>query len=213
MEKLHTSKKSLTEVQKKIIQVATKKFAKNGYQKTSMNEIVTAAGVSKGSLFYHFHSKEELFFQVLSLGVKQEFQRVFEIFEKKGNRLFKKRESMFEDLKKYYDLTSSGPREFERLWLEGRMESENNPKLREMMTIQDKEIAQIVVGSIKQMRPQIGILEGYNDVELLEIAKGIIAVFRGLFLERLAGKDPKEIKKIWVRTIFVIYSSQKLSKA
>ena len=160
-------------------------------------------------MFYHFHSKEELFFQVLILGVKEEFRRVFEIFEKKGDRLFKKRENMFEDLKKYYDLTSSGPREFERLWLEGRMESENNPRLREMMTVQDKEIAQIVVGSIKQMRPQIGILEGYNDVELLEIAKGIIAVFRGLFLERLAGKDPREIKKIWVRTIFVIYSSKK----
>ena len=209
MEKLYINEKPLTEIQKKIIQTATKKFAKNGYQKTSMNEIVSVAGVSKGSLFYHFHSKEELFFQVLSLGVKQEFQRIFEIFEKKGDRLFKKRESLFEDLKKYYDLTSSGPREFERLWLEGRIESENNPKLREMMTVQDKEIVQVVVGSIKQIRPQIGILEGYNDAELLEISKGIIAVFRGLFLEKLAGKDPKEIKKTWVRTIYTIYSSKK----
>ena len=209
MEKLQTNKKPLTEVQKKIIQAATRKFAKNGYQKTSMNEIVGAAGVSKGSLFYHFHSKEDLFFQVLILGVKQEFQRVFEIFEKKGGKLFKKRENLFEDLKKYYDLTSSGPREFERLWLEGRIESENNPKLREMMTIQDKEIALAVVGSIKQIRPEIGILEGYDDVALLEIAKGMIAVFRGLFLEKLAGKDPREIKKTWVRTIHAIYSSKK----
>ncbi len=209
MEKLNINEKPLTQVQKKIIKVATKKFAKNGYQKTSMNEIVSAAGVSKGSLFYHFHSKEELFFQVLRLGVKQEFQRVFEIFEKKGGKLFKKRENMFEDLKKYYDLTSSEPSEFERLWLEGRIESGNNPKLREMMTMQDKEIARIVVGSIKQIRPQIGILEGYNDAELLEIANGMIAVFRGLFLEKLAGKDPKEIKKTWVRTIYVIYSSKK----
>ncbi len=209
MAKLNINEKPLTEVQTKIIRVATKKFAKNGYQKTSMNEIVAAAGVSKGSLFYHFHSKEELFFQVLRLGVKQEFQRVYEIFEKKGGKLFKKRENLFEDLKKYYDLTSSGPSEFERLWLEGRIESGGNPKLREMMTMQDKEIAQIVVGSIQQIRPQIGILEGYSDAELLEIAKGVIAVFRGVFLEKLAGKDPKEIKKIWVRTIYIIYSSKK----
>ncbi len=209
MAKSHTNEKSYTEIQKKIIQVAKKKFAKNGYQKTSMNEIVSTAGVSKGSLFYHFHSKEELFFQILSLGVKEEFQRVFEIFEKKGSRLFKKRENLFEDLKKYYDLTYSGPSEFERLWLAGRIESENNPKLREMMTIQDKEVAQIVLESIKQIRSEIGILEGYNDVELSEIVKGIIAVIRGLFLEKLTGKDPKEIKKTWVRTIYIIYSSKK----
>ena len=209
MVKLNINEKSLTEVQKKIIYVAIKKFAKNGYQKTSMNEIVAAAGVSKGSLFYHFHSKEELFFQVLRLGVKQEFQRVHEIFEKKGGKLFKKRENLLEDLKKYYDLTSSRPSEFERLWLEGRIESGSNPKLREMMTMQDKEIAQIVVTSIQQIRPQIGILEGYSDVELLEIAKGVIAVFRGVFLEKLAGKDPKEIKKVWVRTMYIIYSSKK----
>ena len=209
MVKLNINEKPLTEVQKKIIYVATKKFAKNGYQKTSMNEIVAAAGVSKGSLFYHFHSKEELFFQVLRLGVKQEFQRVYEIFEKKGGKLFKKRENLLEDLKKYYDLASSRPSEFERLWLEGRIESGSNPKLREMMTMQDKEIAQIVVTSIQQIRPQIGILEGYSDAELLEIAKGVIAVFRGVFLEKLAGKDPKEIKKIWVRTMYIIYSSKK----
>lgn len=209
MVKLNINEKLLTEIQKKIIYVSTKKFAKNGYQKTSMNEIVAAAGVSKGSLFYHFHSKEELFFQVLRLGVKQEFQRVHEIFEKKGGKLFKKRENLLEDLKKYYDLTSSRPSEFERLWLEGRIESGSNPKLREMMTMQDKEIAQIVVTSIQQIRPQIGILEGYSDAELLEIAKGVIAVFRGMFLEKLAGKDPKEIKKVWVRTVYIIYSSKK----
>ena len=204
-----TNEKSPTMIQKKIIQVATKKFAKRGYQKTSMNEIVNAAGVSKGSLFYHFHSKEELFFQVLSRGVEQEFQRVFGILEKKGGNLFKKRENMFEDLKEYYDLTFSGPKEFERLWLEGRIESENNPRLRQMMTKQDKQIAQVVIGTIKQMRPQIGILEGYNDAELLEIARGVIAVFRGIFLEKLAGKDQKEIRNVWVRTIHIIYSSKK----
>lgn len=204
-----TNKKSLTTIQKKIIQVATKKFAKNGYQKTSMNEIVNTAKVSKGSLFYHFHSKEELFFQVLSNSVEQEFQRIFKIVEKNGDRLFKKRENLFEDLKKYYDLTFSGLKEFERLWLEGRIESENNPKLRQMMIKQDMEIAQIVFEMLQQKRTEIGILEGYNDTELLEIAKGVIAVLRGIFLEKLSGKDPKEIRNVWVRTIYLIYSSKK----
>ena len=204
-----SSEKSPTKIQKKILQVAKKKFAKNGYQKTSMNEIVSAAGVSKGALFYHFHSKEELFFQVLSQSIDAEFQRVFGILENEGQKLFKKRKNLFEDLKKYYDLAIAGTKDFERLWLEGRIESENNPKLRQMMEKKDKEVAQILFGGLKVSREKIGILQGYDDKELMEIVKGVIAVMRGLFIEKLSGKDPQEIKNTWARIIFVIYTSKK----
>ena len=204
-----TFEKPPTAIQKKILQIAKKKFAKYGYSKTSMSEIVGAAGVSKGSLFYHYHSKEELFFQVLSQSIDSEFQRIFLILETNGDKLFKKRNNLFEDLKKYYDLTVPGTKDFERLYLEGRIESENNPKLRQMMTIKDKQVSLIFFKMLKQTREDIGILEGYDDAELAEIVKGVIAIFRGLFLEKLAGKDPQEIKNAWVRSIYIIYSSKK----
>ena len=37
----------------------------------------------------------------------------------------------------------------------------------------------------------------------------MIAVMRGLFIEKLSGKDPQEIKNTWARIIFVIYTSKK----
>ena len=204
-----SSEKPPTKIQKKILQIAKKKFAKNGYQKTSMNEIVSAVGVSKGVLFYHFHSKEELFFQVLSQSIDAEFQRVFGILENEGKKLFKKKENLFEDLKKYYDLAIAGTKDFERLWLEGRIESENNSKLRQMMERKDKEVAQILFDGLKISRERIGILQGYDDKELMEIVKGVIAVMRGLFIEKLSGKDQQEIKNTWARIMFVIYTSKK----
>ena len=112
-------------------------------------------------------------------------------------------------LKKYYDLTVPGTKDFERLYLEGRIESENNLKLRQMMTIKDEQVSLIFFKMLKQTREDIGILEGYGDVELAEIVKGVITIFRGLFLEKLAGKDPQEIKKAWVRSIYIIYNSKK----
>ena len=204
-----SSEKPPTKIQKKILQIAKKKFAKNGYQKTSMNEIVAAAGVSKGVLFYHFYSKEELFFQVLSQSIDEEFRRVFGILENEGKKLFKKKEGLFEDLKKYYDLAIAGTKDFERLWLEGRIESENNAKLRHMMERKDKEVAQILFEGLKISRERIEILHGYNDKELMEIVKGVIAVMRGLFIEKLSGKDPQEIKNTWIRIVFAIYTSKK----
>ncbi len=45
----------------KILHAAAALFANQGYTGTSMDDIAAAAGVSKGSIFYHFATKEELF--------------------------------------------------------------------------------------------------------------------------------------------------------
>lgn len=49
------------EKQQAIIKAAISEFASQGYQKASCNNVVRAAGISKGSLFQYFGSKEALF--------------------------------------------------------------------------------------------------------------------------------------------------------
>ena len=51
----------------KIISVATKLFSRYGFYKTSMDEIAKIARKAKGSLYYHFKSKEELFTEVVKI--------------------------------------------------------------------------------------------------------------------------------------------------
>lgn len=50
----------------KILSVATRLFSRFGFHKTSMDEIAKIARKAKGSLYYHFASKEELFKEVVS---------------------------------------------------------------------------------------------------------------------------------------------------
>ena len=50
----------------KILAVATKIFSRYGFYKTSMDEIARVSHKAKGSLYYHFASKEELFTEVVS---------------------------------------------------------------------------------------------------------------------------------------------------
>ncbi|VAW28729.1 Transcriptional regulator, AcrR family [hydrothermal vent metagenome] len=50
----------------KILTVATKIFSRYGFYKTSMDEIARISHKAKGSLYYHFASKEELFTEVVS---------------------------------------------------------------------------------------------------------------------------------------------------
>jgi AcrR family transcriptional regulator len=49
-----------------ILRAATQMFATRGFHETSMSEVAKAAGVSKALIFWHFKTKEDLFFAVLS---------------------------------------------------------------------------------------------------------------------------------------------------
>ena len=50
----------------KIVNVASKLFGRYGFYKTSMDEIARISRKDKGSLYYHFKSKEELFTEVVA---------------------------------------------------------------------------------------------------------------------------------------------------
>lgn len=45
---------------KQIIDTAVMEFVEKGYEGTSMNSIAIRAGLSKGGLYHHFHSKDEI---------------------------------------------------------------------------------------------------------------------------------------------------------
>jgi TetR/AcrR family transcriptional repressor of nem operon len=50
----------------RIIHEALRQFSSKGYMSTSISDILESAGASKGGLYNHFKSKEELFFAALS---------------------------------------------------------------------------------------------------------------------------------------------------
>ena len=57
---------TISDTRYKIVTVATNLFSRFGFHKTSMDEIAKIARKAKGSLYYHFASKEELFKEVVS---------------------------------------------------------------------------------------------------------------------------------------------------
>ncbi|MCU6707769.1 TetR/AcrR family transcriptional regulator [Paenibacillus sp. J5C_2022] len=53
----------------KIIDAAIKLFSKLGYHRTSMDDIAAEANVAKGTLYYHFSGKGELFETIVTNGI------------------------------------------------------------------------------------------------------------------------------------------------
>ena len=52
------------ETRRAILDAARHLFETQGYPRTSIANIVEAAGISKGALFHHFASKDALFFEI-----------------------------------------------------------------------------------------------------------------------------------------------------
>jgi len=76
-------------VKKKTLLFEAKKlFEKYGIQKTTVDEIVKAAHISKGSFYLFYQSKEELYFDVLESVEQESREKIFKDFFKPGiNRL------------------------------------------------------------------------------------------------------------------------------
>ncbi|MBE0423865.1 MAG: helix-turn-helix transcriptional regulator [Lutibacter sp.] len=77
---------SLENTRNKILSVANNLFSKFGFHKTSMDEIAKIARKAKGSLYYHFASKEDLFKEVVSneiINLKNQLSAI--VFDNKIN--------------------------------------------------------------------------------------------------------------------------------
>ena len=60
----------MNKTKRKIFEASMKLFAEKGYDATSIEEITATVGVAKGTLYYHFSSKEEIFNFLIEEGIK-----------------------------------------------------------------------------------------------------------------------------------------------
>lgn len=64
---------------RQILEGARRTFLANGFDAASMNEIAREAGVSKGTLYVYFKSKEELFEAIVEAQSREQGQQIFNL--------------------------------------------------------------------------------------------------------------------------------------
>lgn len=75
--------KEAEERKEEILDAAEKLFAAKGFDNTSTGDILDAVGIARGTLYYHFKSKEEILDGVIERITKQLMQNAREIVQKK----------------------------------------------------------------------------------------------------------------------------------
>src|SRR5260370_38718735 len=61
-----------------ILRTAARLFQQRGYDATSMNDVAAALKLSKGGLYHHFQSKDEILFEIMNHAMEITQQRVLD---------------------------------------------------------------------------------------------------------------------------------------
>ncbi|MDA3647180.1 TetR/AcrR family transcriptional regulator [Saccharopolyspora indica] len=63
-------------VPQRLLSVATRLFAEQGYELTSVQQIVDAAGVTKGAMYHYFGSKDDLLYEIYARVLRVQHARM-----------------------------------------------------------------------------------------------------------------------------------------
>lgn len=159
---------------KRIIDAATMLFAKGGFNTVSLADIAAEVGITQAGLLHHFHSKSDLL-----MGMLEERDRLY---------------LTNEDRRK-----TSGANYFDS-FLEALKENEEHPEMVQLFTILSSEsliddnpanswfkrrYKRIISVATEEIEKIIDLEKLPNDVEIEDIARGVIALADGLRLQWL----------------------------
>ncbi len=70
------ARETLIDSRQEILRTAARLFQQRGYDATSMNDVAAALRLSKGGLYHHFQSKDEILFEIMDHAMQITDERV-----------------------------------------------------------------------------------------------------------------------------------------
>jgi AcrR family transcriptional regulator len=181
------------EIREKIIKAAMDAFSKNGFDRTRMDDVAKTADLSKGTIYLHFKSKEDLFYAICENNLAEAKQQI--------SIMFAKKEDLVSQIERFYDVFRKKKSANERVFFETIAESARNAELRKALYKQRLNIFETAVGWVN-----LQIERGFfrKNIDANAIAVGLVSLYDGLTVNKLLGVSEGCNKKAWVETIRAI---------
>jgi TetR/AcrR family transcriptional repressor of uid operon len=180
-----------TELKEKIMQSAMENFAKDGFDRTRMEDIARAAGLAKGTLYLYFKNKEDLFYAICDHNLEE--------LRNQLSRLFNRKENIMLDAERFYDEYRKGSLGSDTIWFEMIALSTRSPKLKKILAENRSKVYQVVKEFLK-IQIERGFLR--EDINIDVIASALIALYDGLAVNKLLLQTSNsESQKVWIETI------------
>ena len=192
------AKKAIPDTKRKIFEAALKLFTEKGYERTTMDDIIAAAQVSKGSIYWHFKSKKELFSELYDYWCES----IFSDFEKLANSGLEP----VDKLRALIDLTLVQ-------WIEGRLEHVEVFLEFVNMGLKDEQFRERLLGIYRASSDNLvqlieeGIENGDFGVrDARRCADSIISFLDGMMLRSLLDPDFRTKENLDFIVLFIMRS-------
>lgn len=182
------------EVRERIIQAAIESFGQTGFDRTKMDDVAKRLGLSKGTIYLYFKSKEELFTGICQHNMNENM---------KNQALFTRKENIASDAEQIYDTIRKNERDMDKVMLEMVVESTRNPRLKKIMHEQHMMIHRHVVEEVRS-KVESGFIR--RDVDVDSLATALVALYDGLAINRMLGMSEQANKKAWIVAVQALLS-------
>jgi AcrR family transcriptional regulator len=167
-------RRSREETRQKLLDAALHVFARNGYERATVDEIVREAGFSKGAFYVHFETKEDLFWEML----EERISAQQEMFRQRIDPSVSVAENERRILEQAFNMSAHplGP----AVILEFTAHGMRDEKVREQLSKMYESWHTFVTETLKAGQ-DLGIVR--KDVDLALLASTIMALFEGSMIQ------------------------------
>lgn len=159
------------ERRQQIMDAALVCFARRGYHKTTMDDIVVESGLSKGTLYWYFKNKDDLFFSLVKsffVDMRQDMDGILEQYTSATDRL----RAIAQELVRFFQ----GAEDFFNVFFEFWMQSTLSEELNEWTSNLLVQYREVLAGIIAE-----GIRTGeFKAVDTNPLALAVMAAYDGL---------------------------------
>jgi AcrR family transcriptional regulator len=157
-------------------------FARNGFHGSTLDEVATTAGFSKGAVYSNFKSKDDLFLALLDDRIDRQFAVVSEILETGSHE----KAEQFPRIREIFRSDMFWSDDFLTLWLEFVLYAMRNPEAKAKLEASVRRSRAQVQQLIEHEYATIGGSSKYPTLYLAEIS---LALFNGLGIDRLVNQS------------------------
>lgn len=180
-----------SDLREKIIQAAIESFAQTGFDRTKMEDIAKRLGLSKGTIYLYFNSKEDLF-----LAICEHYLKVMR--DQQHSAIFSKKEDLVLDSEHFYENFRRLEQGKDRVMLEMVVESTRNSRLKKGMYEHRLKMYDAVVEHLNRQIEQGFIKKG---IDVNGLASAFVALYDGLTVSKMLGISEASNKKAWAAMV------------
>ena len=180
-----------SDLREKIIQAAIESFAQTGFDRTKMEDIAKRLGLSKGTIYLYFNSKEDLFLAICEHYLKA-------VRDQQYSAIFSKKEDLVLDSEHFYENFRRLEQGKDRVMLEMVVESSRNSRLKKGMYEHRLKVYDAVVEHLKRQIEKGFIKKG---IDVNGVSSAFVALYDGLTVSKMLGISEASNKKAWVAMV------------